>query len=450
MHADGYYTNGRPGRVSGTMGTLRKRVSEIRFPDRKKMRLLFEKLSQSPLLFLTALFLYIAIPLTVDLILYTPWQVGELSNFTYAILGYLNTSVILGLISFAFVSLSDPGVISKNFNSHSRKKPEGGIIRWCDNCNCEKPPRSHHCSVCRRCVAAYDHHCPWINNCVGYRNAGNFLRLLFWTLSSVIASDILVVLRVLKILKLDKQLNNLSYMGPYEVIKYPYDYELYTICVLSFILFFMTIIISVLTCMQFYYASKNTTTVEKLELSTIEKLVRERKIDPKLAQYPYDLGTFKNLSSYLGRPPLLWIIPHKRKGDPLAFKTSDKIPEHYIWPPSVYMKYKARASGRQMEIRKIRVEKTHTSKSSDRDDLDSGAEGDSAESRNHEVEKNERRLSSSGSSHITSVELYREQADSEDGSELNLNTKYLPDYDINDDDVPLSTIINKLEKNKIP
>ncbi|KAL0057793.1 hypothetical protein AAF712_015551 [Marasmius tenuissimus] len=47
--------------------------------------------------------------------------------------------------------------------------------RYCSKDLFIKPHRAHHCRACGTCVLKYDHHCPWIGQCVGARNHKFFL-----------------------------------------------------------------------------------------------------------------------------------------------------------------------------------------------------------------------------------------------------------------------------------
>ena len=58
---------------------------------------------------------------------------------------------------------------------------KSSMVKKCQHCKCVKPPRSHHCSTCDRCVLKMDHHCPWMNNCIGLRNQKAFLLFNFYT-----------------------------------------------------------------------------------------------------------------------------------------------------------------------------------------------------------------------------------------------------------------------------
>ena len=54
----------------------------------------------------------------------------------------------------------------------------------CPDCEVLRTPRSRHCAICNKCVERFDHHCPWINNCVGIHNHNSFLVFL-WSLTLI-------------------------------------------------------------------------------------------------------------------------------------------------------------------------------------------------------------------------------------------------------------------------
>ncbi|KAL1563335.1 putative protein S-acyltransferase 17, variant 2 [Salvia divinorum] len=93
-------------------------------------------------------------------------------------------AVGVGIILFLLTSFSDPGVVnSSNVSQYLSAYPYDNIIfteKECHTCKIPKPARSKHCSICDRCVARFDHHCAWMNNCIGERNTRYFMAFILW------------------------------------------------------------------------------------------------------------------------------------------------------------------------------------------------------------------------------------------------------------------------------
>uniref|UniRef100_A0A8C7H1K4 Palmitoyltransferase n=1 Tax=Oncorhynchus kisutch TaxID=8019 RepID=A0A8C7H1K4_ONCKI len=124
-------------------------------------------------------------------------------NLTYSLVNgtVFNTLAFLALASHFRAMCTDPGAVptgnaTKEYIESLQLKP-GQVVYKCPKCCSIKPDRAHHCSVCKRCIRKMDHHCPWVNNCVGENNQKFFVLFTMYIALISLHSLVMVVFHFL-------------------------------------------------------------------------------------------------------------------------------------------------------------------------------------------------------------------------------------------------------------
>ncbi|KAL5111321.1 hypothetical protein TcWFU_001185 [Taenia crassiceps] len=160
-----------------------------------------------------------------------------------------------------------------------------GMIRVCPTCSLIKPDRCHHCSTCECCLLKMDHHCPWIDNCVGFHNYKYFVVFLLWGFLYCLYIVCTTVVYFIDFWE------NLQEMPPAR----------YNFLFLFFIAIMFGFAQSILLFYHFYLLSHNRTTLEGFRSPTF----RGSGVDKR----GFDLGWLQNWKEVFGDNAGLALVP---------------------------------------------------------------------------------------------------------------------------------------------
>ncbi|SCM21598.1 palmitoyltransferase, putative [Plasmodium chabaudi chabaudi] len=166
-------------------------------------------------------------------------------------------------------------------------------LNYCIQCDIVQILRSKHCKFCRRCIKTYDHHCPWINNCVGENNRSIFFLYLYF-------ENITIFLTLRNVTKV-----------AYSLIPRSRYIFLFWLVVLAFILAIFLIIIFFLAFYHTYLCIINETTWENLRRDILAGSEKNEK--EKYNNTFFFISYTKNIFIYFFYLPIRFFIPTKIK-----------------------------------------------------------------------------------------------------------------------------------------
>ncbi|XP_035704370.1 palmitoyltransferase ZDHHC1 isoform X2 [Folsomia candida] len=128
----------------------------------------------------------------------------------YALPVYIATSITYAtmMISYFAATLIDPGHPAVRSAKLRKPVPEFDRTKHahviengrCHLCNITVfHQRTKHCSICNKCVDNFDHHCRWLNQCVGGRNYKFFV---ITVVSSILACALIISFSVIVLVRI--------------------------------------------------------------------------------------------------------------------------------------------------------------------------------------------------------------------------------------------------------
>ncbi|KAI8123109.1 Palmitoyltransferase ZDHHC6 [Lucilia cuprina] len=206
--------------------------------------------------------------------------------------GFLNQAIFLMLSSVAtfnyiMATLTGPGILPKNWKPQEPQAVEQ--LQYCKVCEGYKAPRSHHCR--NRCIKKMDHHCPWINHCVGWANHAYFTYFLAFSIIGSLHGAVILCITFYR------GIHRYWYLSRGLVHLATVQFSMYSIilCIFSMGLAIGVVIaLGMLLYFQLKSIVKNQTGIE---MWIVEKAMYRRMHNPDLDDfvYPYDLGWWSNI-----------------------------------------------------------------------------------------------------------------------------------------------------------